>query len=100
MNCVYIYLGAARALSACAVHNCLSMKMATTKVIAEAALGAVKSVREDKDSEADEKGEIEQKEFFWDQFVTYISTAILALTVLNVSVEFLRVTCFPPTSAR
>ena len=96
MNCVYIYLGAARALSACAVHNCLSMKMATTKVIAEAAHGAVKSVREDKDSEADEKGEIEQKEFFWDQFVT----AILALTVLNVSVEFLRVTCFPPTSAR
>ena len=83
------------------MHNCL--KMATTKVIAEAAHGAVKSVREDKDSEADEKGEIEQKEFFWDQFVTYISTAILALTVLNVSVEFLRgggVTCFPPTSAR
>ena len=78
-------------------------RMRSAQVIAEAPHGAVKSVREDKDSDADEKGEIEQKEFFWDQFVTYISTAISALTVLNVSVEFLRgggVTCFPPTSAR
>ena len=65
--------------------------------------GATQVVQEDKNSKKDEGGDIEPKEFFWDQFITYISTAILALTVLNVSVEFLRgggVTCFPPSSAK
>ena len=39
------------------------------------------------------------KDFVWDQFLKYISSAILALTILNLSVEFLRgggVLCFPP----
>ena len=46
---------------------------------------------------------LEQKDFFWDQFLKYISSGILALTVLNVSVEFLRgggVQCFPPTVSK
>lgn len=73
--------------------------MATTAAIASAA----QAVQDDKKSRADEKGVVEPKEFFWDQFITYLSTGILALTVLNVSVEFLRgggVTCFPPTLAK
>ena len=44
---------------------------------------------------------IQPKEFFWDQFLKYITSAILALTVLNVSIEFLRgggVSCFPPSN--
>ena len=59
-------------------------------------LDAVKAVHEDK------KGEepvLQLKDFVWDQFLKYISSAILALTVLNVSVEFLRgggVLCFLP----
>lgn len=51
----------------------------------------------------DEPNSIEPKEYFWDQFLKYISSAILALTVLNVSVEFLRgggVVCFPPPDSR
>ena len=58
----------------------------------------------DKDSSSDEKqreeGEkIEPKEFFWDQFLKYISTGIVLLTLLVVSVEFLQggVTCFTPS---
>ena len=48
----------------------------------------------------DKQESIEPKEFFWDQFLTLLSGAILALSVLNVSVEFLRgsgVSCFPPS---
>ena len=40
------------------------------------------------------------EDFFWDQFIKYISSTILALTVLNVTVEFLRgggIFCFPPS---
>ena len=51
----------------------------------------------------DEASAIEPKEYFWDQFLKYISSGILALTVLNVSVEFLRgggVVCFPPPDSR
>ena len=47
-----------------------------------------------------ESSSIQPKEFFWDQFLKYIASAILALTVLNVTVEFLRgggVSCFPPS---
>lgn len=47
-----------------------------------------------------EGGAIEPKEFFWDQFLKYISSGILLLTLLNVSVEFLQgggVVCFSPS---
>ncbi len=47
-----------------------------------------------------EKSEsVEHKDFFWDQFVKYISSAILALTLINFTVEFFRdggVACFHP----
>ena len=59
---------------------------------------AVKAVQEDKKQEGEEPV-LQLKDFVWDQFLKYISSAILALTVLNVSVEFLRgggVLCFPP----
>ncbi len=70
--------------------------MATSQVLSSAA----KYLQgESKDGD---KGEaIEPKDFFWDQFLKYISSGILALTVLNVSVEFLRgggVTCFTPAA--
>ena len=51
------------------------------------------------DGKKKEKDTLEPKEFFWDQFVKYISSAILALTILNVTVEFFRdggVSCFHP----
>ncbi len=73
--------------------------MATAQVLSSAAKG----LQSEQQKKAGEKeGEsIEPKEFFWDQFLKYISTGILALTVLNVSVEFLRgggVTCFTPST--
>ena len=40
------------------------------------------------------------EDFFWDQFIKYISSTILALSVLNVTVEFLKgggIFCFPPS---
>ena len=81
-------------------RNCrLSEKMATAEVVA----GAVKSFQEDGKGKKEEGAVLEPKDFFWDQFLKYISSAILALTVLNVSVEFLRgggVQCFPPTVTR
>ena len=43
---------------------------------------------------------VNPKDFFWDQFVKYISSAILALTLINVTVEFFRdggVYCFQPS---
>ena len=67
----------------------------------EAAVGAVKAIQEDKT--ADEEPVLHLKDFVWDQFLKYISSAILALTILNVSVEFLRgggVLCFPPSGTR
>ena len=70
--------------------------MATAEMLA----GAVKSFQDDGKGKNDESTSLEPKDFFWDQFLKYISSAILALTVLNVSVEFLRgggVQCFPPT---
>ncbi len=45
-------------------------------------------------------GLVRLEEFFWDHFILYIASLILALTVLNVTVEFLRgggIFCFPPT---
>lgn len=68
-----------------------------------ATTGALEAVKKWKDGSGKDEAEgeiIEPKEFFWDQFLKYISTGILALTVLNVSVEFLRgggVSCFPPS---
>ena len=67
--------------------------MATGMVI-----DAVKAVQDEKKQEGEEPV-LQLKDFVWDQFLKYISSAILALTVLNVSVEFLRgggVLCFPP----
>ena len=62
---------------------------------------AVKSVYELLSSEKKKENvSIHPKEFFWDQFLKYIASATLALTVLNVSIEFLRgggVSCFPPS---
>ena len=39
---------------------------------------------------AGSNGKIDQKEFFWDQFVTYIATIIALLTVLDVTLQFFR----------
>lgn len=61
-------------------------------------MDAVKAVQDEKKQEGEEPV-LQLKDFVWDQFLKYISSAILALTVLNVSVEFLRgggVLCFPP----
>ena len=68
----------------------------------EAVAGTVKSFQQEKKEETSSTS-LELKEFFWDQFIKYISSAILALTVLNVSVEFLRgggVQCFPPAISK
>ncbi len=43
---------------------------------------------------------VEPKDFFWDQFIKYISSAILALTLLNITVQLFRdsgVSCFHPS---
>ncbi len=65
--------------------------------MAEAVKGVYDLINNEKKKES---SSIEPKEFFWDQFIKYIASAILALTVLNVTVEFLRgggVSCFPPS---
>ena len=75
------------------------LNMATAEVVA----GAVKSFQDDGKGKKEDGTTLEPKDFFWDQFLKYISSAILALTVLNVSVEFLRgggVQCFPPTNIK
>ena len=36
------------------------------------------------------KGKIQQKEFFWDQFLIYIATIVALLTVLDVTLQFFR----------
>ena len=52
-------------------------------------------------NEGKQSNEVVQKNFVWDQFVTHASSAILALTVLSVTVEFFRggggVACFHPS---
>ena len=53
-------------------------------------------------AETDAAGDkIEQKEFFWDQFLTYMATIIALLTVLDVTLQFFRgggLSCrVPPT---
>ena len=58
---------------------------------------ALAAVTEEK--KKDNAESVEPKDFFWDQFVKYISSAILALTLLNITVEFFRdggVSCFHP----
>ena len=46
---------------------------------------------EGKGSDAEEgTSSIEPKEFFWDQFLVYISTIIALLTVLDVTLQFFR----------
>ena len=69
---------------------------------AEAVVGTLGKALQD-DRTAGEEQVLQFKEFVWDQFLKYISSAILALTILNLSVEFLRgggVVCFPPLSAK
>lgn len=62
--------------------------------------GAVKAVLDAvTDGKKKDTDALEPKEFFWDQFVKYITSAILALTILNMTVEFFRnggVSCFHP----
>ena len=68
----------------------------------EAVAGTINSFQQEKKEETSSTS-LEPKDFFWDQFIKYISSAILALTVLNVSVEFLRgggVQCFPPAISK
>ena len=68
--------------------------------MAEAVLGAVKVIQNQEGQKSDEEPVLQPKDFVWDQFLKYISSAILALTILNLSVEFLRgggVLCFPPS---
>ena len=38
----------------------------------------------------DNKGPIQPKEFFWDQFLIYISTIVALLTVLDITLQFFR----------
>ena len=67
----------------------------------EAIVGTVKSLQEDKKD--DSSTSLRPKDFFWDQFVKYIGSSILALTFLTVSVEFLRgggVQCFSPAVSK
>ena len=56
--------------------------------------------KEDDKSKSKKSELIEPKDFFWDQFLKYISSAILALTILNITVQFFRdggVFCFHPS---
>lgn len=59
---------------------------------------------EGKGSDAEEgTSSIEPKEFFWDQFLVYISTIIALLTVLDVTLQFFRgggLACRLPSSFR
>lgn len=62
--------------------------------------GIVKAVLGAVTEEKKKDGSVEPKDFFWDQFLKYISSAILALTLLNITVEFFRsggVLCFHPS---
>lgn len=74
--------------------------------IAHTVLEQGEKIQSNQNSEAESESKseatrprIEQKDFFWDQLVFYIGSAILALTALDISVEFLRgsrgVICFP-----
>ena len=68
--------------------------------MAAGALKDVVSQQLEKDQKKGEGEKIEPKEFFWDQFLKYISSGILLLTLINVSVEFLQgggIICFTPS---
>lgn len=70
----------------------LSPTPLVTETFNDAAKKNSKSESE-KDSGNDASGSnsrIDQKEFFWDQFVTYIATIIALLTVLDVTLQFFR----------
>ena len=79
-------------------------KMATEAVLG----GGVQQIYEQLRGAGNDKGQeesntIDPKEFFWDQFLKYISTAIVALSVFHVSVALLHgggVVCFPPSDTR
>ena len=59
-----------------------------------------KSEEASKEEESSKEVTIRQKDFFWDQLLFYVGSAILSLTLLDISVEFLRgtggVVCFTP----
>ena len=61
----------------------------------ELIFGSQKEVKEKPDDdggidEADNKNAIQPKEFFWDQFLKYLATAIALLTLLDFSLQFFR----------
>ncbi len=66
-----------------------------------AAKAVIGTVTENKgEDKKQDSTSVEPKDFFWDQFIKYISSAILALTLLNITVEFIRregVLCFHPS---
>ena len=48
---------------------------------------------------AEEQGNIQQKEFIWDQFFLYLATAIALLTILDITLQFFRgggIFCYLP----
>ena len=55
----------------------------------------------DKDSNAGERQTLHGRDFFWDEWLSYIASAIVALAIVDLSVEFLTgsrlgATCFTP----
>ena len=59
----------------------------------------VDAVSDDKSGGKDKEGPIEPKDFTWDLFLKFLSSGILALTVISFTVEFFReggVSCFHP----
>ena len=67
-----------------------------TSVASESLKGAIPSSAESegnasRDAEGGGGGDkIEQKEFFWDQFLTYMATIIALLTILDITLQFFR----------
>lgn len=65
--------------------------------------GAIKAVLDTISSDSNKKkntDSVEPKDFFWDHFVKYISSAIVALVLIDISIEFFRdgaVSCFHPS---
>ncbi len=61
----------------------------------------IKEEKKEADSEVNKN--IQLKEFFWDQFLIYVASAIALLTLLDLSVQFFRsssgLQCFLPTEA-
>lgn len=61
----------------------------------------IQAVQDLLSNEKKKGGSVRLEDFFWDHFLRYIGSLILALTVLNVTVEFLRgggIFCFPPSN--